>query len=76
MTLLAADARRRVHAQNTLSFRRIRLGRIERDFPGNAMEIGFPPTFLGSLYGRHHFADATPCVIELAEFDIGLGQIG
>ena len=30
-----------------LGFRRIRLGRLERDFAGNAMEIGFPPAFLG-----------------------------
>ena len=57
------------------SFRRIRLGRLKRDFAGNAMEIGLPPAFFGSLHGRHHFANETPCIIELAELNIGLRQI-
>ena len=57
--LLTCDSERSL--EMCLRFRRIGLRRLERDLPGNAMEIGFTSAFLGSLYGRHHFADATPC---------------
>ena len=56
-------------------FRRIRLRRLERDFPGDAIDLGLAPPFLGCFHRRHRFANAAPSVIELAEVRIGPRQI-
>ena len=50
-------------------------GDMQRDFPGNAIDLGLAPSFLGCFHRRHRFANAAPSVIELAEFRIGSRQI-
>ena len=57
-----------------LRFRHFRLGRLQRDFPGDAMDFGLAPSFLGCFHRLHRFADAAPSVIELTEFRIGSRQ--
>ena len=49
--------------------------RLQRDFAGDAMDLGLEPRFLGCFHRRHRFANAAPSVIELAEFRIGTRQI-
>jgi Plasmid pRiA4b ORF-3-like protein len=56
-------------------FPRIGLARQQRDFPSHAMNFGLEPPFLSCFDSRHRFVDATPSVIELAEFCIGSRQI-
>ena len=49
-------------------FQRIRLRRLQGDFSGNAMDIGFVLTFVSCLQRNYGFADAARRFIELAEF--------
>ena len=56
-------------------FRCIRLWRLERDFAGDAIDLGLAPRFFGRFDRRHCFANAAPGVIELAEFRMGPRQI-
>jgi hypothetical protein len=56
-------------------FRRNRLRQLKRDFPGNAIDLGLAPPFLGCLYRRHRFTNAARSIIELAEFRVGSRQI-
>ncbi len=46
-------------------FRRIRLRRLERDFAGRAIDLGFVPPVFGGFNRRQRFANATPSIIEL-----------
>jgi hypothetical protein len=39
----------------SLRLRRIRLGRLERDFANNAIDLNLQPPFLGRFYRRHCF---------------------
>ena len=71
--LLARDRERALEIR--FRFRRIRLGRLQRDFAGNAIDLGLAPSFLGCFDRRHRFANAAPSVIELAEFRMGSRQI-
>ena len=41
--------------------------RHQRDFAGDAIDLGLAPPFLGCFHRRHRFANAAPSVIELAE---------
>jgi hypothetical protein len=41
----------------SLRLRRIRLGRLERDFASNAIDLNLQPPFLGRFYRRHCFAN-------------------
>jgi hypothetical protein len=67
------------HRERTLEidlrFRRVGFWRHQRDFSGNAMDLGLAPRFLGCVHRRHRFADAAPSVIELTEFRVGPRQI-
>ena len=56
-------------------FRCIRLGRHQRDFARDAMDLGLAPFFLGCFHRCHRFADAAPSVIELAKLRIGARQV-
>jgi hypothetical protein len=53
----------------------IRLRRLERDFPGHAMDLGFAPLFFCCFDCCRRFANAPPSVIELAEFRISSRQM-
>jgi hypothetical protein len=68
-------AARSQRARSMLPLCRIRLGRLERDLPGHAMDLGLAPRFLSYFHRRRRFASAAPSVIELAELRIGSGQI-
>ena len=46
-------------------FRRIRLRRLQRDFAGDAMDLGLAPSFLCCFRRRYRFANAAPSIIEL-----------
>ena len=48
-------------------FRRILLGRLECDFPSDAMHIGLAPPLLGGFHRPYRFANAAPSIIELVE---------
>ena len=49
-------------------FRGIRLRRLERDFPGNSMHLGFAPLFLRPLYFVYRVINATPSIVRPAKF--------
>src|SRR5208282_6272725 len=66
LCLLRARNRERA-LEIRVRFRRIRLGRLKRDFPGHAMDLGLEPPFLGCFDNGNSFADAARSVIELAE---------
>lgn len=53
-----------------LRLRLIPLRRLERDFAGNAMNLGLAPSFLGCLHRCHCVADAAPGIIELARIRV------
>ena len=53
-----------------LRFRRIRLGRQQRDFACHTIDLGLVPTFLSCFDRRHRFADAAPSFVELTDFRI------
>ena len=55
-------------------FRRIRLGRHQRDFTGDAIDLGLEPRFFGSFHCCHRFANAVPRVVEPAEVPMGSRQ--
>ena len=50
-----------------LCFRGILLRLRQRDFAGNAIDLGLEPPFLGFLDRNDRFADATPSIIKLAK---------
>ena len=56
-------------------FGRIGLGRLQRDFSGNPIDLGFVPFFLGCFRRRHCFANTAPGIIEFSEVRIGQSQI-
>jgi hypothetical protein len=43
-----------------LRFRRIRRGRLERDFPGDTIDLGVVPSVPSLLDACHRFVNATP----------------
>ena len=49
-------------------FRHIRVGRLKRDFSGQAMNLGLPPPIIGCFERRYRLANGAPGVIELTEF--------
>ena len=55
----------------SFSFCGVRLGRLEHDLAGRAMDFGLPPAFLRCFNLSHRFADAAPSVVELTEFGVG-----
>ena len=71
--LLARNCERAVEIR--FRFRCIRLRRVQRDFPGDAVDVGFAPPFLGCFHRRRCFANAAPSVIDFAEFHIGPGEM-
>ena len=52
-------------------FRGIRLRRLERHFPRDAMNMGLEPRFLGSLDHHFRFVNGAPSVIKLAKVRVG-----
>src|SRR5262249_40593209 len=58
-----------------LRFGRIRLWRLERDFPGHPMDIGLEPRFPGCFDYGHRLVNAAPSVIELANFSMSARQV-
>jgi hypothetical protein len=71
--LLRTHNRERV-LEIRFSFRRIRLCRQQRDLTRDAIDLGFVPLFLGRSDRRQRFVNATPSIIELAEFRVGSRQ--
>jgi hypothetical protein len=57
-----------------LRFGCIRHWRLERDFPGHAMDFSLAPPFLGCFHRGHGIANTAPGIIEMAEFGIGSRQ--
>jgi hypothetical protein len=51
------------------------LGRLPRDFSGNAIDLSLPPPFLRCFYVGDRFLDAPPSIIKLAKVRIGLRQM-
>ena len=47
------------------SFRRVRLGRHQRDFTGQAIDLSLGPPFLGCFDRRDRFASAAPSLLYL-----------
>jgi len=58
-----------------LCLRCITLGQHQRDFAGNAINLGLEPCFFGGFSCGNGFADAAPSVVELPKVRIGFGQI-
>ena len=56
-------------------FFRIRRGRLECDFPGNAMHLGLAPFFLRPFYFVYRVVNATPSIVRLAKFRVSHCQI-
>jgi hypothetical protein len=43
-------------------------GRLEGDFPGNAMHLGLAPSFFRPFYFLYRVVNATPSIVRLAKF--------
>jgi hypothetical protein len=71
--LLSTRNRERV-LEIRFSFRRIRLCRQQRDLTRDAIDLGFV-LFFGRSDRRQRFVNATPSIIELAEFRVGSRQV-
>ena len=56
-------------------FFRIRRGRLERDFPGNAINFGLQPFFLRPFYFVYRVVNATPSIVRLAKFRVSHCQM-
>ena len=50
-----------------LRFRRIPLGRLNRDFTCDTIDLGLAPTFLGRVHHRHRIIFDVPSLIKLVE---------
>jgi hypothetical protein len=72
-SLLAGD--REGALEIRFGFRHIRLRRQQRDFSRYSIDLGFVPSFLGCLDGRHRFANAPPGAVEMTDVRIGPRQI-
>jgi hypothetical protein len=68
--LLGARDRERT-LERCFGFRRIRLRRPQCDFTGHAMDVGFPPPFLGFFHRRDRLVNAAPSIVEMANVGIG-----
>ena len=71
--LLTRDRERTLEIR--FRFCRIRLGRLEGDFAGNAMHLSLALFFLRPFYFRHRVVNATPSIFRLAKFRIGHCQM-
>jgi len=58
----------------TFRFRGIALWRLERNFAGDAVDLGLEPPFLSYFHIRYRFANAAPSIIKLAEFAWALAK--
>src|SRR6202011_2667776 len=54
-------------------FRRIGLGRQQRDFSGGSVDLRLPQLFLGCFHRGYRFANAAPSVLEISYVRIGPG---
>jgi hypothetical protein len=64
-----ARANRERTLQMSFRFRRIRLGKLERDFPSCAIDLGLAPPSFGRLQRCDSFANAAPSLIDAAKDD-------
>ena len=71
--LLAGDYKRALEVR--FRFRAMVLRTHQRDFAGNAINLGLEPCFFGGFSCGNGFADAAPSVVELPKVRIGFGQI-
>jgi hypothetical protein len=69
LSLLGASNRKRT-LEIRFRFRRIWLGRQQRDFTSDAIGLGLEPCFFGVFNCVNGFADAAPSVIESAKLRI------
>jgi hypothetical protein len=58
-----------------LSFGGIRLGRDQRDFPGDSMDISLAPPFVRCFNQRYRFINGAPSVMEVSKFSMRVCQV-
>jgi len=72
--LLHAGDRERA-LETRFCFRCVRLGRFQRDFASNAIDLGLDPFFLRRICHVQRVADAGPSVLQIPKCRMGEGSI-